>query len=50
LAQAHASRAGTLGPQTDAETYASAADAVVSVNGEVANKKAAHAAAVHAAT
>jgi len=50
MAQARASRAGALGPHKDAETNASAADAVVSVYGEVANKKAAHAGAVHAAT
>jgi len=49
IAQAHASRAGSLGPQEYADVYASATDAIVRVYGELVNNAAAHAAALHAA-
>jgi len=49
IAQAHASRAGSLGLQEYADVYASATDAIVRVYGELANKAAAHAAALRAA-
>jgi len=48
IAQAHASRAGSLGPQEYADVHASSTDSIVRVYGELENKAAAHAAALRA--